>query len=512
MKDKILDAMQKFSRAVIQPTLFLTVTGLVMALCTILKMDMMPQFVYNIGDYVYNVVFNSSIGQLSILFCMGISVALAKKKKTDAAVMAVLNYFVFLYANNAWLTATGMLADPTSLTGTGQSIILGIQATDMSVFLGIILGCMNGYIFNKFCDVEFPDLIRLYGGSRCAAMVSMAVTTVFAIAMCYVWPVVNSLIVGSANLIESTGYFGFFIYGFLNRVLIPTGLHSLINMPFLFTSLGGTAEIAGEIYTGSRAIMQATMGNLGSVAVMDDSIKYMMFGFSKMFGSIGVGLAFIRTAKPENRKATIGMIVPIMFSAALSGITEPLEFLFCFLSFPLWLIYSVIDGIVPMIAFALGGRFPIAGGWLSSLPLLISMPTSVFRQHITLGVGIVSIAVWYFAFVWAINKWDIKTPGRVDIENVDTNESTGGNEVKGNDLGNVQDIIDGLGGKENIVSVNNCFSRLRVEVKSTEKIDEAKINKFKNTGIIKKGNNIQIIIGLKVQSVREDVCKALGID
>lgn len=512
MKDKIVDAMQKFSRVVIAPTLFLTVTGLAMALCTILQMGVMPAALQTVGNFLYSVIFNSSISQLSVLFCVGITVGLAKKKKTDAAILSMLTYFVFLYANNAWLSLTGMLADPSTLFGSGQAVILGIQSVDMSVFLGIILGCLNGYIFNKFCDVEFPDLVRLYGGSRFAALVAIVVTIIFSIAMCYVWPVVNGIITGSANFIESTGYFGFFIYGFLNRVLIPTGLHSLVSMPFLFSQLGGTAEIAGEVYVGARAIMSATMGNLGSVTVMDDSIRYMMFGFSKMFGCIGVGLAFIKTAKPKNRKATIGMIIPIMFSAALSGITEPLEFMFCFVSLPLWIVYSVIDGIVPLIAFALGARFPIAGGWLSSLPMLISMPTSVFRHHIAILVGLVGIAIWYFAFVFCIEKWDLKTPGRVDTDNTLDILGDGNNPNKSAALGNVEDIIEGLGGKDNIISVNNCFSRLRVEVKDPTLVNDAKINKFKNTGIVKKGNNIQVIIGLKVQTVKEDVCKVLGIE
>lgn len=514
MKEKLQEATQKFSRAIIQPVMFLSVTGLLLTVGVIMKMDVMPELVKAIGNFIYTIMMNGGINQLSIIFCVGITTALAKRKKVDAAILGISIFLVFLYANNAWLTANNMLIDAKVLNGTGQAFVLGLQVVDMGVFLGIILGCLTGYIFNKFCDVEFPDALRIYGGSRFAYMIAVAVTVLLAIALSYFWPLVNQAIAVCAGFIENSGSFGLFIYGFLNRVLIPTGLHHLIYMPFMFTPVGGTAEIAGQVVTGAQQIMLTQMGNLGTITALDPSVKYMMFGFSKVFGCIGIVLAFIKTAYPNKKAATKGLLLPLLFVAVIAGITEPLEFMFMFISPLLWLVHSVLDGVFQVIIFVLGARFPFSSGLLGAVPSLIALPMNLTKWYITFGVGLVGIAVWYFAFTFLITKLKLKTPGREDGEegqatSIEVNTKT---DDKKASLGDVQDIIVGLGGKENIITVNNCFTRLRVEVKDVEKLDDASINKFKNSGIVKKGNNVQIIIGMKVQSVREDVCQVLGIE
>lgn len=512
MKEKLMEATQKFSRAIIQPVMFLSVTGILLTFGVILKMDVMPDFLVGVGNFIYNLMMNGGINQLSVIFCVGITTALAKRKKVDAAIFGISIYLIFLYANNAWLASHDMLVEAQVLNGTGQAVVLGMQVVDMGVFLGIILGCLTGYLFNKFCDVEFPDVVRIYGGSRFAYLICVLVTIFLAIALCYVWPVVNSGISTCASFIENSGSFGLFIYGFLNRVLIPTGMHHLIYMPFMFTPVGGTMEIGGQLVSGAQMIFSTEMGSVATLTALDPSVKYLMFGFSKVFGCIGIVLAFIKTAYPERKNEIRGLLIPLLFVAVLAGITEPLEFMFLFVSPILWLVHSVLDGLFQVIVFVLGSRFPFSGGILACIPTMIAMPVSLSKWYITFGVGIVGIAVWYFSFVFLIQKLNLKTPGReeggaaVQVEgNVDKKDNKAS-------LGDVRDIIAGLGGKENIVTVNNCFTRLRIEVKDVDKIDDAKINQFKNSGIVKKGKNIQIIIGMKVQTVREDVCQALGIE
>lgn len=511
MKDKLSGAMKKFSGAIVQPIMFMAVTGIILSAGVILRMDNMPALLKGMGDFLYNLMMNGGINQLSVIFCVGITVALAKRKKTDAAVVSLSMFLFFIYANNAWLTSHNMLAEAGAfgLSGTGQAMVLGVQVVDMGVLLGILLGCICGYVFNKYCDITFPDAVSVYGGTRFVYLVLTFVTIALAIAMCYVWPVVNNAINACGQFIESSGNLGLFIYGFLNRILIPTGMHHLIYMPFLFTPVGGSVKMGDTIVSGAQMIYMAQLGNIQHISALDPSVKYLMFGFSKVFGCIGIVLAFIKTAKPKNKAKIKGMLLPLLFVAVLAGITEPLEFSFMFISPLLWVVHSVLDGLFQVIVFVLGCRAPFSGGLIAFLPILLTVPMQLSKWYILFGVGLVGIAVWYFSFVFLINKFDMKTPGREDTGETDTQQST---DSKSNALGDVNDIIEGLGGAENINQVTNCFTRLRVDVKDLSKLDESKINKFKNNGIVKKGNNVQIIIGMKVQSVREDVCQILHMD
>lgn len=445
MKDKLLEATQKFARSIIQPVMFLSITGLVLALSVILKLQFMPGAMQKCGNFLYNIMMNGNINQLSVIFCVGLSVAFAKRKKADAAILGLIVFLLFIYANNAWLTLTGSLVKPTAIgfAGTGQTMTLGVQTIDMGVFLGIILGCITGYVFNKFCDVEFPDIIRIFGGSRLVYLIMIPVDIVLAIVLSYVWPFVNSLISSMAGFMSRTGVFGVFIYGFLNRILIPTGLHHLVYMPFLLSPLGGTATIGGKTVSGAMPIWMAQLGNISNIKTLDNSVRFMTFGFSKVFGCIGIALAFIKTAKPENKK--------------------------------------VIKGVI-------------------------------------------AIGVWYSIFTFLILKLNLKTPGREDategvsLASRDINvaraqaQRSKEKENKGSSLGDVKDIVEGLGGPENIDTVNNCFTRLRIEVKDMSLVNDDAINKFKNSGIVKKGKNVQIIIGMKVQTVCEDMKQYLHIE
>ena len=524
MKDKLLEATQKFARSIIQPVMFLSITGLVLALSVILKLQFMPGAMQKCGNFLYNIMMNGNINQLSVIFCVGLSVAFAKRKKADAAILGLIAFLLFIYANNAWLTLTGSLVKPTAIgyAGTGQTMTLGVQTIDMGVFLGIILGCITGYVFNKFCDVEFPDIIRIFGGSRLVYLIMIPVDIVLAIVLSYVWPFVNSLISSMAGFMSRTGVFGVFIYGFLNRILIPTGLHHLVYMPFLLSPLGGTATIGGKTVSGAMPIWMAQLGNINNIKTLDSSVRFMTFGFSKVFGCIGIALAFIKTAKPENKKVIKGVILPALFVAVMAGITEPFEFAFLFISPLLWVIHSVLDGLFQALAYALGSRAVIAGGVIDMVTSNLPVPVKLTKIYILLILGVIAIGVWYSIFTFLILKLNLKTPGREDaIEgvslasrdiNVARAQAQKSKENKDSSLGDVKDIVEGLGGPENIDSVNNCFTRLRIEVKDMSLVNDDAINKFKNSGIVKKGKNVQIIIGMKVQTVCEDMKQYLHIE
>ena len=509
---KIQAALKQFSGAMVQPIMYLAVAGILMAIGVICQNLGGESVVGAVGTFLYNLFNSSFLSQLSIIFCVGIAASLAKKKKGDAALIAMITFFIFLYANNQWLTNTGMLAEATmlGLSGTGQATVLGVQVVDMNVFLGIILGAVVAFFFNKFGDVKFPDVVSIYGGTRFAFLLCTIFTIIFAIAMCYVWPVINGLIASMGSFMANSGNIGLFVYGFLNRILIPTGLHHMIYLPFLMTELGGTLTLGETTLSGAMMIWYAQLGMTEYLTELHESVKWMYFGMAKVWGAIAVALAFVITAKPEKKKATASMVIPSAVIAVLSGITEPLEFMFMFVSPLLWLVHSVLEGLFGVITYVAGARIPFYGGLLNFITSILTVPGNLSKWWIVLIVGVPATVIWTLIFVFMIKKMNLKTPGREDDEEGAAPAAV--EAPKGNALGDVNDIIEGLGGKDNISAVTNCFTRLRVEVKDVALVDDAKINKFKNSGIVKKGNNIQVIIGMKVGSVKSDVCAALGID
>jgi PTS system arbutin-like IIC component len=501
--------MKLFSGAIIQPIMFLSVVGIILAVCVILRLTFMPTVIQTIGTFFFTVFLSAGISNLPVIIAIGLSVALAHKKKTDAAVVSILTFLVYLYANNTFLKMTGRLIQADTLTGTGQGMVLGLQVNDMGVFAGIIIGCLTGWIFNRTCDTQFPEALRIYGGSRFSAFCCTMMAIVFGIVVSYVWPFVNLGINAISTFIGNSGLFGVFVYGFLNRFLIPTGLHHLVYMPFMYSAIGGTATIAGQTYEGAYAIYMAELGNPASVTAVDPSVKYMLFGFSKVWGSIGSVLAFIHCARPERKDDVKAMMLPAMGVAILAGITEPLEFLYLFASPLLWLVHSLLDGLGQMLEFAFGLRLMTQSGILDVIPGIIALPADMTKWYVFFILGVIFTALWYFSFVFLIQKLDLHVPGREE-NYVATGTTTVKNAKGVAAMGDVQDIIDGLGGKDNIKAVINCMTRLRVDVKDVSKVDKDKINRFKNSGIVMKEDNVQIIIGLKVDDVCEAINEKLG--
>lgn len=509
MSVDIQGAMKRFSGAIIKPVLFLAVAGILLAVSVILKMDGMPGPVVAAGQLIYTCINSGVVGNLGLIFCVGLTCALVNKRQGDAAVIAVSTFMVFLFANNSWLTNNDMLVDPTGgLYGTGQGTVLGVQVVDTGVFIGIILGCLNGWIFNKFCDVKFPEVLSTYAGTKFVFLIAVFVAGFMGIVMCYIWPVVNGWINGLQNFMYASGVAGEFVYGFLNKLLIPTGMHHLLWMPFMYSAVGGTAQIAGEAVSGSYNIFMAELGNTATIAAMDESIRFSMLGFGKWFGTIGTTLAFISVAKPEHRAQVRAMLVPAALVAMLAGITEPFEFMYLWASPVLFVVNAALDGLFQCILFASGFR-ALLTGFIETVPGLVAMPAELSKWYMLIPVGAVATATWFFVFRFLVLKLDLITPGR-EIED-DTLTNEGAAAITGVSAESVQVLIDGLGGPENIKSVINCFTRLRVDVEDMSLVDEEKLNEYKNSGIIHGGpNNIQIVIGMKVQDVCEALNAALG--
>ncbi|KOF58182.1 MULTISPECIES: PTS transporter subunit EIIC [Clostridium] len=513
MREKLLLLGQKFSQAAVQPVMFLTVMGIALAVAVIMQLGFMPSFIVFIGMLLKKMM-DAMLNNLSIIFCVGLTTAFAKKKKVDAAIISLIVYIMFLASNNAWLTSQNMLAKPGAmgLFGTGQNTVLGFQVVDMNVFLGIILGCITGYVFNKLSDVQFGDMFRVYGGSRFVFIVMIPVTLILAIVLSYVWPVVNYGINALSGFMKSAGAFGVFVYAFGNRFLIPTGLHHLLWMPFCFTGIGGTLNVAGKAAQGAVNIFYAEMGNSAHLTAIDPSIRFATFGFAKIFASAGIVLAMIKTAKPQNKKAVRGLLIPSLFVAMVAGITEPLDFSFLFISPLLWLVHGLLTGFSEMLLWILGSRTYSIYGLLDTIVCNSVISPKLSKIYIFFIVGIIMAVVWYFVFVFLIRKLDIKTPGREETFDSKINIQADGSAALESGSGDQDSelFIEGLGGVHNIVEVNNCFTRLRIDVEDVSKVNKEIISKGKQKGVVIKGNNVQIIIGMTVEDSKEKLVDLLN--
>ncbi|WP_018665519.1 PTS transporter subunit EIIC [Heyndrickxia acidiproducens] len=515
MKEKLLNAMQTFSRAIVVPILFLPVIGILLAISSILSNPAVVGthgYLTNTGNFIGSGLW-PILNNLSLVFCVGMAVGMAKEKKAEASLIALFSYLVFLGANHEWLSLTGKLIKyqaASDLAGTGQTVILGFQVIDMGVFLGIILGVVVALVHNKFYDKEMPGAFGAYGNTKLVFMALVPLLLFLAAFLNYIWPFIQSGITSATKFMDQSGSFGLFIYGFLNRFLIPTGLHHLIYTPFSFSNIGGELLINGKPYFGATNIFMAQLTD-PAIQVFDPSSRYLQYGMVKIFGLVGAATAFYRTAEPENKKRLKAILIPSVVTSVVAGITEPLEFTFLFASPLLWFIHSVMDGLFQVITVQLGARTYGAGGLIDFLSYNLPAGISRTRWPVYLAVGMVQLGTYYIVFRFFIKQFNLKTPGRENTKNsLSAEKDTPSNKawhsrkhIDGRNLAG--EIVRGLGGAENIESVDNCFSRLRVKVKDSRIVDESILMKTGAAGVIKNGRNIQVVYGPKVSEVRNSV-------
>lgn len=543
MKEKVMGSLEKFAKAMVQPLSYLSAAGILIVVGVLITNNtikgVLPFLqwapIQSLGQLIYNAVMGI-INNLSVIFVIGIPAALAKNEKHKAALIGFMTYLMYLISSNTLLNLTGTLAEQQpmlGLYGTGQAMILGIQCVDMSVFGGIILGCLVGWVFNRTFEKRFKGAMQIYSGANFSLICLVFVAILFAILANNIWPVVQGWISALGGVIKSTGAFGIFLYGFLERILLPTGLHHLVYTPFQFSDMGGVLQMGENAVVGAYPIVMAEM-NMPTEALADghfsESIYYMSIGFTKMFGYIGIGAAFIYTAYPENRKKTASTIIPLVVTACFASITEPIDFMFLFAAPLLYFLHACIAGLF----MALLKIFGVVALWnanlLTSILTNIANADKTVRMPLMWLLGALQIVVYFVVFSFLIKKFNYHTPGREGdplpagaVSKADTAASAkkvaapkaaaaaapaGTVALEGG--GTAMDIIEGLGGKDNINTVENCITRLRVNLKDPSLIKEELINRTENKGIVKKGSDIQIIYGLQVADVRRAVEEQLG--
>lgn len=525
MKDKVMDQLQRFSKAMFIPVLILPIAGILIAvgnLFTNAKLLELLPFMDNPVTKGFGTILSGSLvsilNNLGLIFCVGLAAGLANKKKYEAGFTGLLGFLVFINAMNKFMTLTGILFTGESLRGTGQAMVLGVQILDMGVFLGIILGIVTAMVHNRFCETEFQNAFQIYGGSRFVFIVLIPVTVLLAVLLTYVWPFVQMGITSLGGFINRSGNFGIFIYGALERLLIPTGLHHLVYTPFLYTSLGGIETIGGQVFEGARNIYYAEIAD-PSIQVLSRSVIWDARGISKMFGLMGACLAMYHTARPENRNKIKAILIPAAFTSFIAGVTEPIEFSFMFVAPVLFIVHAGLSGLSMVVLNILNVRAIGPNGFLDFL--LFNVPLGIQKTGWPMYIvtGLIFFVVYYAIFRLLITKLNLKTLGR-ETEGMEMKLHTKAEykekvafEKEGKDTDDVDAalIIKALGGAGNIEKVDNCFTRLRLILTDPDLVLEDVLkNGTGANGVVKKGNNVQVIYGLKVTAVRRAVDEELG--
>jgi len=521
MKDKIFGVLQRVGRSFMLPIALLPVAGLLLGIGSSFTNETMLaayglNSVIHPGTLIYTIldvmsqtgsaVFNN----LALLFAMGVAIGMARKEKEVAALSGAVAYIIMNTAIQAMINAAGGVdAMPANSTTT----MLGITTLQMGVFGGIVVGLGVAALHNKFYKIELPQVLAFFGGTRFVPIISSIVYLVVGIAMFYIWPVVQSGIAALGALVLASGYAGTFIYGLLERALIPFGLHHVFYMPFWQTAVGGTAIIDGVTVTGAQNIFFAELASKSTTVFSVSATRFMAGKFPfMMFGLPGAALAMYHCAKPEKKKAAGGLLLSAALTAFLTGITEPLEFTFIFVALPMYAVHCVLAGLSFMFMHILnvGVGMTFSGGLIDLVLFGVMQGNAKTHWIWVVVVGAVYFVLYYLIFRFMISKFDYKTPGRDDAEEVklytraDVNArsaASGSNAPAGDDPVSAL-IVEGLGGTDNLSDVDCCATRLRCTVKDAALVRQDVLKASGASGVICKGNGVQVVYGPKVAVIK----------
>lgn len=520
MKDKIFGVLQRVGRSFMLPIAILPVAGLLLGLGgsftneTMLKtyglMKIMgPGTVLNLILQVMSAAGNIIFTNLPVIFAMGVAIGMAKKEKEVAALASVISFFIMHASIGALITANG--GADAMLEG-AVADVCGITSLQMGVFGGIIVGLGVAALHNRFYKIELPQVLSFFGGTRFVPIISGLVYVGVGILMFFVWPVIQSGIYHIGDLVLKSGYAGTWVYGFMERLLIPFGLHHVFYLPFWQTAVGGTLEVAGKTIEGAQNIFFAQLADPSVKHFAVSATRFMSGKFPLMiFGLPGAALAMYKTAKPEKKKAAAGLLLSAALTSMLTGITEPLEFTFLFVAPVLYGIHCVFAGLAYMLmhVFKVGVGMTFSGGLIDMFLFGILQGNEKTNWIWIVIVGVGYFIVYYFLFSFLIKKMDLKTPGRDDVEEVKLYTRADVNARKEGVAANPEDavsegILVGLGGKKNISDVDCCATRLRCTVYKPELVQDSILKATGASGVVHKGNGVQIIYGPKVTVIKSN--------
>lgn len=522
MKDKIFGVLQRVGRSFMLPIALLPAAGLLLGLGssftnpTTLETYRLTGIIYE-GGILYTVLdIMSKTGSivfdnLALLFAMGVAIGMAKKEKEVAALSGAISYLIMNSAISTLIAANG---GAEQMAANSTASVLGITTLQMGVFGGIIVGLGVAALHNKFYKIELPQVLSFFGGTRFVPIISSIVYLAVGVVMFYFWPVVQGLIARLGQLVLKSGYAGTWIYGIVERALIPFGLHHVFYMPFWQTELGGSALIDGITVQGAQNIFFAELASRNTTKFSVSATRFMAGKFPFMiFGLPAAALAMYKAARPEKKKLVGGLLLSAGLTAMLTGITEPIEFTFLFVAPVMYAVHSVLAGLSYMLMhiFGVGVGMTFSGGIIDLVLFGVLQGNAKTGWLWIVAVGIVYAIIYYLVFSFMIKKFNYKTPGR-EADDEETKLYTrkdvdAKNASKKNNGINAKSalILKGLGGKENISDIDCCATRLRVTVKKPEAVDDTLLKQSGASGIVHKGNGVQIIYGPKVSVIKSDL-------
>ena len=532
MKEKIFGVLQRVGRSFMLPIAILPIAGLLLGIGGSLTNTNMLQ-TYGLVDAIgpgtiWNSIFtlmsqagNVIFANLPLLFAMGVAIGMAKQEKAVAALSSVIAFLIMHTTISQLLQIAGKVTIEGNnvkiasdvLNGTISST-LGIYSLQMGVFGGIIVGLGVAALHNKFYKIELPQVLSFFGGTRFVPIISAIVYLVVGIVMYFLWPIVQNGIYALGDVVRSSGYFGTWVYGLIERALIPFGLHHVFYLPFWQTAVGGTATIAGEVVTGAQNIFFAQLADPNTTQFSVEATRFMSGKFPLMiFALPGAALAMYHCADSKKKKVAGGLLLSAALTSMLTGITEPIEFTFLFVAPMLYVIHCIFAGLAYMLMhiFNVGVGMTFSGGLIDLSLFGILQGNDKTNWIWVVIIGIIFFIVYYFMFGFIIKKFDLKTPGRDDNEEVKlytredvNNKNDNGVFSPANDERS-KVITAGLGGKDNISDVDCCATRLRITVKDASKVKQDLLKKSGAAGVVQKGNGVQVIYGPQVTVIKSNL-------
>lgn len=535
MKDKIFGVLQRVGRSFMLPIALLPVAGLLLGIGSSFTNQTMLE-TYNLTGIIYpggilytlldimNQAGSAVFNNLALLFAMGVAIGMAKREKEVAALSGAIAYLIMNTAISALINAHGGVE---TMAANSTTEVLGITTLQMGVFGGIIVGLGVAALHNRFYNIQLPQVLSFFGGTRFVPIISSVVFLIVGILMFFIWPFIQLGISKLGALVLSSGYAGTWIYGIIERALIPFGLHHVFYMPFWQTGVGGEMVIDGTLVQGAQNIFFAQLASPNTVEFSVDATRFMAGKFPLMiFGLPGAALAMYKCARSEKKKLVGGLLLSAALTSMLTGITEPLEFTFLFVAPLMYAVHCVLAGLSYMLMhiFGVGVGMTFSGGLIDMTLFGILQGNAKTHWIWIVVVGVVYFVLYYFVFSFMIKKFNYKTPGReADDEETklytraDVNArkaaASGGGAVSGDRVSAA--ILNGLGGKSNISDLDCCATRLRVTVKDASEVNDGLLKSSGASGVIHKGNGIQVIYGPQVSVIKsrlEDFMDSLTTD
>ena len=504
MNNKLFSKLQQFGQALLVPVALLPAGGLLyglgMAMASSNLTSVMPFLLTGIWPLIAKMMSTLGsiiFGNLPLLFAVGVAVGLAENHDGTAGLSAVAGYLVLNQVINSVL---GIDAEKLAASSSMYQTVLGTATLRTGVFGGIIIGLIAAWAYNRFHTLKLPEYIGFFQAKRSVPIITVFLSILVGFVLCIIWPSVQKgLDSFSYWMLEGNPKLGLFIYGFIVKILNPVGLHTAFNTPFMY-QFGSYVNKAGEVIMGDKAIFYAQLAD--NVKLTGGVFQNAAFAMD-MLACWGGALAIIRSAKPENRKYVTGLMVSACITSFLTGITEPWLFSFLFVAPLCFVGYALINASCYVVCYLLDIHLvaSFAAGFIDFL--LVGVLNNVPRVWLLVPVGIVYAAIEYFVFTFLINRFNYKTPGREEEEDYVDNIRTEATDTDRNEQ--AKNIIEALGGKENIETVTNCATRLRATVFDESKVRENEFKKYGGKGVFHSGKNYQIVIGLDVINLIEEI-------